>query len=97
MNNYKTVKEGIGVMKVKSYVIEVSFTETAGGPIGMYITDKYTSGTYNTASEKSKRTDYSFWISRARRFKTREEAEQFIKDHNMTDAWIRESVRYVDT
>lgn len=84
-------------MEIKSYVIEVSFTETAGGLIGMYITDKYTSGTYNTASEESKKNDYSFWITGARRFKTKKEAEQFIKDHNMTDAWIQESIRYVDT
>ena len=85
-------------MQVISYLIQVELTEGPGGAIGMYITDSYSGkgGTYKTASEESKKTDYSLWPLRAKRFATKEEAEAFIKEHEIPGAWVSESKREVN-
>ncbi len=74
---------------VVSYVVSVKLADVPGGPLRLYITEEYKGG-------DPAQGGLSFWISRARRFGTNEEASKFIAEHGIEGAMVEQSCRTVE-
>ncbi len=67
----------------RTWVIALPHSEHMGRPLMLYITEDYEGG-------KITSKDWSLWITRAKKFLTEDEAEQFADENGLVGAVIEE-------
>jgi len=76
---------------IRTFVVSVKLHDGCdGGPIRLYITNNYEGGTIRQGH-------YSYFINKARRFLTKEDADQFIEDYGIIGGMVTDSIRTVAT